>query len=229
MLLYGVVSKNRIYGFRRGGYFCPSYGGKKVGVLGSGEYTMDLTKTNGDFEWELFTTGSKYLDCDCEVENGFFTTGSCASICAGAGTAMVFPVGATWAAAMFGGASAAFWFIDSIDLPEEDEDIEDRAQSTLLVRWTRASWGDEDQPTAHAMTAEGNVSNEGTNDGSAMVTLSQTYGVGDTLECFIELESACSARIRTSIGDGIDVHSEAKFECETTDDWNTWKIKIRSF
>jgi hypothetical protein len=78
------------------------------------------------------------------------------------------------------------------------------------------------------------VTQTGTCEGSVLVHLPQTYVVGDTYEYFVEMESVCSARVRSALFQGFDMNSEARFECtgdgsiSAADDWTTWKIRLRS-
>ncbi len=239
------VFKNRIYGFRRGAYCCPSYGPREVTVLTS-EYAMDFTKNSGNVDWHLFPTGHKLLDCTCEADAGF-NAGGAASLCAigaglSAGAAALYPVGTVWAiGAMFGTASGTFWVIDVADL---DTSIEDRAEAVLHVRYARAVWGTAGPPQEYEADTFGDVFNttpyDHPNRNQAIdVKKEVDYVVGDTLRFFIQMNCVCSAKVRVSLLEGdIDARAEVGFWCDggsdgddgvltPEDDWNTWWIRAR--
>ena len=226
----GHVFKNRIYGWRKGAYFCPSYGGKQLasGILNEGEYAMDLEKTSGNYDWELFKTGQYELTNNCSVSGGI-GAGTCSALCSGvgAGCALLAPVGTPWAA-LFGLASAAFRLIYLADADGQSFDISDRAESVLYVRFTKTPFGLE--PMEFDLGSDSQVS-AGTRSLNKPISRESLWVVGDAYEFFIELESVSSAQIK-SVG-SVDTSSFSLFRCtgndtiSGADDWQTWYLRLR--
>ena len=244
--MYGHnVHKNRLYGWRKGGYFCPSYGGIELhvddpldpddepSILAGDEYAMDLNIVSGEYDWHLFDSGYKYLHTEARADDGI-NAGGCAALCAGAAVAMVWPVGTFWAAGqtatyVFGVASAAFWAIDSID---NEASIQDCAESVFYCRHTKTPW--QGAPTETHGPGEA-LETDGTTQGTVLVIKTATWVVGDTYQFFIELESACAMELSEWFPLNKDINSEAKFYCNgiptvisAQDDWNTWRIRLRT-
>ena len=110
---WGNGCKARFYGVRRGGYFCVSYGGKAVNVLGAGEYAMDLNKTDTEYNWELFSTGEARYTQVASAGDALEFAGS-ASLGLGM-LSLAAPPLSTTAAGTFAVLSVVFGAIDAVD------------------------------------------------------------------------------------------------------------------
>jgi len=244
--MYGHnVHKNRLYGWRKGGYFCPSYGGIELhvddpldpddepSILALGEYAMDLDIVSGLYDWHLFETGYKSLKCEVRADNGINAAG-CSTLFGGAAVAMVWPVGTFWAAGdtvatVFGFVAAAFAGIDAVD---NESGINDCAEAVFYSRHTRTPW--QGTPTETHSPGEDNRRVDGITANVVLLTKTHNWGVGDTYQMFAEIESVCAMELTEWFPLNKDIHSETTFYCtgnsEVTaaEDWNTWRIRVRT-
>jgi hypothetical protein len=212
--------KNRIYGWRRGGYFYVSYGGKDISVLDPNERAMDLTKQSGNFDLNMFPTGMGRITNVLQQNGGFNTANAVPGAFA---IASAIAQGGPWAL-VFGTAEGIFDIIASID----NNNITDTADGSIYRVLTRSRANGERitegrffPPFNH--TANGSL-------GFLPLPLSfpgVSTNVGDQWAAFVELESACSAVSRIPQPFlSIDVSNRVEFKVDNVDDFNKFKVII---
>jgi len=213
--------KARVYGYRRGGYFCVSYGGRQLaaGILGTNppEYAMDLSKTSGNFDWQMFNSGHVDFTNVQNVSGGLNVTGAASSAF---GIASLVTSEAPPVSLVFGVIGEIFNLVDSADLDSPDTDR--KAEGGLyrvLVRHRVA--GDPIAETKEPIHRD--------YSGTASVGANCNYNgkscnAGDQWTSYAEIESVVSAQSRAY--NPVDVQQQTEYKCDVSADFTTMTIQI---
>jgi hypothetical protein len=214
---WGKGVKARVYGYRRGLYFCISYGGRQSQVLSPGEYAMDLSKTSAKFNCDLFPSGEVRFQNLAVVNGGINVAG------VSSGTFGILALVATVeppVALVFGTVSGIFALVDAADL---DAGIDGKAEGALYKVIIR-------HPPGCAPFCEKEVVQR-SDDGdsgwidSSWVKTGKACNAGDQYTIFVELDSAASAISRMVYS--IDVSQTTEYKCDSESDFSTGRIAIR--
>jgi len=213
--------KARVYGYRRGGYFCVSYGGRQLaaGILGTNppEYAMDLSKTSGNFDWQMFNSAHVDFTNVQNVSGGLNVTGAASSAF---GIASLVTSEAPPVSLVFGVIGEIFNLVDSVDLDSPDTDR--KAEGGLyrvLVRHRVA--GDPIAETKEPIHRD--------YSGTASVGANCNYNgkscnAGDQWTSYAEIESVVSAQSRPY--NSVDVQQRTEYKCDVSADFTTMTIQI---
>jgi len=211
--------KNRIYVRRRGGYSYMSYGGKALasGILDSGEYAMDLSKTSGNFDWEMFTTG-KVRFTNKQDNSGGLNAGA-VSGSFGIAAALAAPISIPWTVA-FGTLSGIFGIIEAVDT--DSGAIDKKAEGVLYRCLVRHRLGFD--PVTEKDVLLRDYDGSGSWIAADCSKVGKSINVGDQYTFFAEIESVCSAKTRSFFN--VDVSQKTEYKCNTSDDFNYMRILI---
>jgi hypothetical protein len=220
--------KNRIYGTARGGYFYVSYGGRDVMVLDPGEKAMDLNKTSGNFDLDMFSTGQARVQTEAAAVEGMNIAGGAANGF-NLGWALY---GATnpWVGAAFGVAGTVASIISAVD---QETGIDDRADGNVLHVLARTpAFADKANGIAEVREL---ASGQGTFDSGWRTASASVVGraatVGDQFVNYIVLNSA-SALVEKgpSAADPYAQYissSLVQYQTATESDFSTYSVRLR--
>jgi len=213
--------KNRIYGYRRGGYFFVSYGGKVLDtyILGSGEYAMDLSNISSNGDYELFSDGH-YRFTNVVDNSGGLGIGGIAAGAFAVACAITAPISAPWAVA-FGVVSGVAGIVEAVDT-ETGTDGQAHGATCIIVSksapWTSTTW--------ESFVEDEDYSGTGDDGGWHPINpgLSFNAQAGNQFTIYLEVESVCSQTMYTI--SNTEASSKVEVKTDTVEDWGTLSLSI---
>jgi len=229
-----VGLKNMMGALRRGGNFCVSYGGKALasGILNSGEYAMDLAKTSGRFNWNLFD------NCTCEVTNictssSLNLAGAGAAICGGVAVWAVFTPYSVPLVTIFGTASAVLAVVSSYT-PTTGAGVTNTAEGGIYAYLVLDQYPYDGVSPNHVTENISPTPDKEYNNGgpftigpTSVEKASHDCDTGDVYTFFVEIESGSSIVTRDTLSR--EVKNETTFRCtgaNAASDFAGWSAKI---